>query len=412
MPALPNPASLRTLASFACIALFGGLMACSPSPNGSNGGPLLPGTLKDMSTIPADKDMGPLPDGMNPIDDDMADGGDMTQEGDGGTVIPAEGLCNNITDLGVLDPMAGTMMLTGSTIDTTILNEFATSCGSGPAPEVGWRFTVEEPIGIKSNILSAGIGWVLELHDGNCTQLTRRFCDDALETRFTLPPGEYVLIAEPRTNMRGELTLQLDLTPLVCFPVGQTECDGNDLSICAGGGATQLSRACAEPCNMGACGGDLCENAIVVDSLPYTFSGSVEGYLDRINFNEANSCTNPSTAVASGGNDDPDQPDNPDPPEPGEPSGLIRTPGQDVVFLVKNLTQGQKLFVDASAAAGDDADSVLFVLDSCDKMTCHLAVDLGDIINGWEIPADGDYTIILDRTTDNSADLGIEIRVE
>lgn len=403
-------------AALCAVASMGLLTACSPNAdnNGSTTPP--PVQLKDSGpiTMPGedmDMDSTVTGDGTDPADEGLPDDMPGTEGDDGGT-MPVTGLCSNVQDLGVLDPQQGTYMLNGSTIDTSILNKFATSCGSGTAPEVGWKFTVEEPIGVRSNILSAGIGWVLELHKGTCSETTVNFCDPNLETNFVLPVGEYILLAEPRVNMRGELALQLDLTPLVCFPVGTTECNGDNVSICGGGGATKIDKTCIEPCNGTACGGDLCENAIVVDTLPFTYGGPIEGHSDRINFNTANSCVNPSNAVASGGGDDPDDPDLGEPGEPGETTGLIRTPGQDVVFLVKGLTQGQKLFVDASATAGDTADSVLFVLDTCDKMTCHLAVDLGDIINGWEIPKDGDYTIILDRTTDNNADVGIEIRVE
>lgn len=404
--------ALVSTSLLSAMILFGS--ACGPdnkdSPN------LIPGPKRDMGQVDRDQgdgnkdDMDGGPGDMG-ADSDTPDGGGDGDMGDMGPVSTS-GLCANVSDLGTLPISDGFVRLTGSTRETTVLNQFATQCGSGAAPEVGWSFTVDQPVGIASNIVSAGIAWVIELHEGGCEQPMQRFCDANLDTNFFLEPGkEYVLIAEPRQNQRGELTIQLDFTPLVCLPVGETSCNGDDLDICAQGGAATITRSCASPCNMDACGGDMCENAITVDTLPYTFSGSVEGYFDRVNFDAENSCLNPNNAVVPGGPDDPDQPD-PEPVEPGEPTGRIKTPGQDMTFLVQDLKQGDKLFIDVSSDVGDTADNVIFILDSCDMMSCHIAVDLGDKIEGWEVPADGDYVVIVDRTTDQDNDFAISISKE
>lgn len=392
------------------------MSACGPSNNGTSPPP--PVSATDMGSTDD------MDDGTNPGDDmDMSENpsGDMTDmEGDmtdtptdmdpdqgGGTVT--DGLCNNVEDLGVLDTSSNVVLM-GNT--SNVIDEFATSCGFGSAAETGWRFTVDSPVGVYSNITAAGIAWVLELHEGTCDSPTRRFCDPSLDTNFFLEPGkEYILIAEPRQNQRGSLTVNLEFTPLVCLPVGSTTCEGNTLEICAQGGASTIEETCALPCAMDACGGDVCENAISVDSLPYMHTGSMEGYFDRFNLNTDNTCLNPNNAGTPGGGDDPDDPE-PDPVDPGDLTGRIQTPGQDMAFMVKGLSQGDKLFVDASEAVGDTADNVIYIMDSCDYMSCHVAIDLGDKIDGWEVPADGDYLVVVDRTTDQNNDFAVSIWTE
>ena len=51
-------------------------------------------------------------------------------------------------------------------------------------------------------------------------------------------------------------------------------------------------------------------------------------------------------------------------------------------------------------------------MDTCDKSTCHIGRDLGDTLTDWEVPADGDYVVVVERRTLSTADIVVEIDVQ
>lgn len=388
------------------------LLAATGCPNDNNDptGPS-PSGNKDQGTTT--RDMDPNTDQDMGLDmpgttgDMPVTGGDMDIEGD--MMVDVPGRCSNAVELGEVDT-SKPLVLSGNTRSDTARSAYATGCGFGPAPELAWHLRVKTPVSVSTSLQGASLNWVLEVQNGDCMASTRRFCDTSVDTDFVLEADkDYLLVLEPSTNEQGSIDLQLDFTELACLPIGQTMCSGEALQVCAQGGTAIEQISCAAPCSMDACGGDLCENAIAVTSFPYRFESEVKGYFDTIDFNVENSCLNPDSSVVPGGSDDPNAPPGEPMPTPDEPLGPIATPGQEVVFHLPGLKQGDKLSIDAST---DSADNVLFILDSCDKMTCHIGVDLGDAIVGWPVPADGDYTVIVDRTTRSEADFIVEFSLE
>lgn len=317
-------------------------------------------------------------------------------------------LCNNVEDLGTIDVASGELVLEGDTTPAAVLSLYATECGFGSAAEVGFQVRFDQPAELTATTDSTGLAWAIELREGKCEMSTKRFCTTQTVPTFTVEADkDYILMFEPRMNSRGTFKSTLKINPLVCLPIGARTCAGDDLEVCTGGGQSKESITCGAPCSMDACGGDICANAIEVSSFPHRFTAVAEAYEDTINFGMGNSCTNPDTEIIP---NDPNDPDGtPGNPTPEEPTGDIPTPGQDVIFKLTGLTAGKKLTVDASSAAGDEADSSIFVLDGCDTMQCRIGVDLGDKLTEWEVPADGDYYVIVDRTSRNNTDFAVDI---
>lgn len=310
-------------------------------------------------------------------------------------VVSAVGACE---DMGVVDASSTpTLVIEGSTADATLESVLQTPCGFGAAPERSYLFTFDKPTRVRAAVTQGSTSWVIDVRDGTCEATASLTCDASPQRTFVVPAGETRLITvEPENNARGTFELSLEFEELVCLPVGGTTCSGDDISRCEQGGLAETTYTCGAPCSMDACGGDLCENAIQVSSFPFRFEGKTNAYKDILDFDDATECYYPDGEGEDGMG-------------MGEP---FTTVGEDVTFRLTGLTAGQLLTVDARPAVGNQGDSAIFVLDSCDKSTCHIGRDLGDALTDWEVPADGDYTVVVERRTLSTADIVVEISVQ
>jgi hypothetical protein len=361
------------------------------------GGDMTGGDMGDMQPDAGDDMDGP--------DGDMSapDQGDM-----GGGMGP---FCRDAEDLGVLDVNAGIKMLAGDT--TGKMSVVGTQCGFNSGAEKIFKFTLSAPARLDLALTpSSAINWVMDMRAGDCAQTTSLFCARNPNTTFVADDDKtYFLVVEPLDSAaEGAFQIRVTPTPLVCLPVGERTCVGEDLKQCIQGGAAEETLDCAAPCSMNACGGDLCENAIVVNSFPFEFTGPSAPYSSSFNFSAPNSCVFADTAYIPPDPNDPDA--NMMPGEPGAPISSMSTPGQDVVFRLPGLMAGQKLTVDASTNLGDSSDNAIFVMNSCDPMSCLVALDIGDVLSGWTVPANGDYIVVVDRRAASNQDIKIRLSLE
>ena len=309
----------------------------------------------------------------------------------------------------VLPATETTLRWSGDTTPATVKSAYQTSCGFGIAPEQAFAFSFDAPVQLKITLNSnSGTRMAYELIEGPCEEPgAPRFCATNSQVFLAQADTEYIIIVEPEANQaRGTFELEVEVKPLACLPVSSKRCDGDDVKRCVAGGLREDSITCGAPCVDDTCGADSCGNAVVVNpgDYPFSFAAAAAGYVSSITFEGDNSCANPDRGILPG------ETNNADPTGESDPS--LPTPGQDVHFTLKGLTAGQLLTVDASEAAGDAADSAIFILDSCDKSECLFAKDLGDVVSQWEVPADGDYLVIVDRLSSSDQDLGVLINVE
>lgn len=396
---------LRTLLTLCAITAFT-LSACSDDNNRPPSIPQPTNNTPDKDMKLPDKDMGDMKDDKDLPDSatDMADMPDMTTPG--GT-----DLCSNVQKLGTIAVADRTESLSGSTLTIDgmdpLISGVGTACGGQVAAEQVFEFQVDQPVRITANLKAKdNTAWVLEARTGTCQASETLYCSaNTASYVFVAQPGKtYYLVAEPqRQDKTGAFDLDLKLTPLVCLPVGGTTCAGTDVSLCEAGGEAQITYACGAPCSQDHCGGDLCDNAISVTAGTFRINGAAKAYKNTFDFKDSVKCVNPDTAI---------QPEMGEPiPDPGSP-GNISTPGQDVVFKLPGLKKDQKVTVDATTDAGDNADSAIFVLNSCDVLDCRVGLDIGDKLDAWTVPADGDYFIVVDRVRSSDQEIVVDIKIE
>lgn len=381
------------------------MLGC-PSDENNNPPPITPpNPVVDMDPKKDMDDMKDMPD--------MDMGGDMDKKDMDMSTRPLN-LCTNVTKLNTIEIKAGVQTFSGDTLplgptpEERLKSGVGTSCGFQNAAERVFEFQVDKPARITATLKpKSQLNWVMELRKGDCEQNEQLYCSAQVANYiFVVQPGEtYYLVAEPRSgDDTGAFDVDFDITPLVCLPVGGLSCMGNDVALCEQGGEKQTTYECASACtaNENRCGGDVCANMInVTGSGKYT--AKAKAYRNTFNFKDSTKCVNPDTAI---------QPEMGEPiPNPGDP-GNIDTPGQDIAFNLTGLKKGQKVTIDATTAAGDQADSAIFVLNSCDPTDCRIGLDIGDKLTQWEVPEDGDYVIVVDRVRASELDIAVDITIE
>lgn len=362
---------------------------------------LLPGCPTESTGPLVSNNMGKDTNKKEMSDTSTGDMSDMVGVDTDMDASSGEMFCANRLELGMLDTSIAKVQKVSSDNMGAMLNGTSTTCGSSSAMERVMQFTVSGPVRIRTTITpKEAINWSLSMHTGDCNTHQEHTCVSDGFMSFVANAGTtYNIVAEPTNGSQlGSFDLELDMTPLACLPVGETICLGDDVERCEGGGATKTTYTCGAPCAQGGCGGDMCENAPLITSFPHRFTATATPYFNNFDFSNPHSCLNP-----DGGNEG----------ELGVVGEPMSTLGKDVVFKLPGLKSGQKLTVDASADLGNTADSAIFILEDCTNlMTCHLAKDLTNLVSQWEVPKDGDYTVIVDRRSTSPIDIIVDINVE
>lgn len=375
----------------------------------------------------------PIDDETNDVVKDvLGDQGDETQDTDGqkdqstdgdkddDTDMPqGTGVCTNIIDMGTMDASAGTITLNGDTTGATT-NGVSSSCGNGAAMEQVFALKFDAPVRVTAKLgdNANGVPWGFSLRRGTCDTNEEIVCTPNTSNFFfnILADETYYFVVEPTSGAsKGAFTVDLELTELVCLPIASRTCatdagvDG--INFCTGGGTREDFFAC--PTSEGgactsaedSCGGDKCENIIEIaatSGTSYSLTAPYKSYTNSFTFKDATTCKSPDNAVLVEGVPDLEN----------SPPFKLDTPGNDVAIKLTGMIAGQKVNVDASTEIGDTGDSAIFIMTGCDVSTCVYGVDLSDKIEGWEVPADGDYTVVVDRLGGNDTDLSLKIDID
>jgi hypothetical protein len=301
--------------------------------------------------------------------------------------IDAKLACDEVQDLGEVD-LAAEVSASGNTegfVDTTTTTCAAVQNLSGA--ENAFKFTV--PAAARVNLVltsESSVDWVIEVREGACEDAAASMtCSDVEDFDFVVEPGtEYFVVAEPRTGIdRGPFEFTMTFEELVCSPPGGVSCDVDDVVVCQAG-TSEARYGCGTGCMDAACLGDSCATAFEVTAST-SFAGDTEAFSGTLDFGSQPSCS-------VGG-------------EQG-----IATPGPEVVLSLPGLTQGQTVTVDASM--NDDNDNAIFVLDQCsDQQGCLDAIDIGEVLT-WDVPADGNYFVVIDKTTSSAKPFAYAVDIQ
>ena len=336
--------------------------------------------------------------------------------------------CDNLEDKGVISNTQTRLSFSGDTSEASLRHAFDLPCGGGgEVQEQGFKFTADGDMVVDLELSEPGtfVRWAMEVYRGSC-EAPIRLNDNGTDctaqinrsARLFVPDGETVFVAaEPRMpGQTGTFEIEAAITEIVCRPPGSRVCgDAAQVRVCESGGASETLYQCVESTCLeerSECLADSCQGAKVYtrDELlagAQNFSGGAGGYRDTITLAAPSTCKNPDTETIPADPSDPDA--NPNPPPPGEPFQGISTPGQDVTFQLMGLRQGDLLSVRETSP---QIDAAIAVSRTCDLNTCLIALDIGDGLEGWAVPEDGDYVVIVDRRNFGAADIAITLGLE
>ena len=320
-----------------------------------------------------------------------------------GTCVLADLLvaCEVPEDLGTLEP-GEVYMGTGD--NSGYADGIVTSCGGDgelSGSENAFLFTVEEPgvVDFEITATDSPFDWVIEARrdcaDGgdapaenngmeNNTPSAPAVCSTSASTSVVVEPGEeYWLLVEPNNSLdTGTFDWVLTFESLMCDP-GRTCADDNTILACIGG-MEEESLACGTSCNDGACAGDSCASAIEV-TAGMSWSGNARAFTNTLDFGDEPTCSQDGVEGLS-------------------------TPGPELILSLPGLTTGQRVIIDASMM--DDNDNAIFVLSECsDAVECLAARDLSDVLE-WDVPADGDYFVVIDKFTNSDQTYNYTIDIQ
>ncbi len=309
--------------------------------------------------------------------------------------------CEDFEDIGELEADT-TYMGSGDTAGYA--DAIATICpseGLYSGAENAIKFTVASAGGAEFSVSTSDpIDWLMEVRE-DCSDpgmdppdnnepmpgdLARAQCSNSASLSFTVRPGrDYWLIVEPAAGAidTGTFEWTLDLGPARLCSVGRTCQDATTVLQCFAG-VEERVLSCGTTCTNGSCAGDLCTNALEVTAA-MSWSGDADAFTSFFDFADQTSC---SMDGVEG----------------------IATPGPDMVLSLPGLTAGQRVSVDASMM--DDNDNAIFVLDSCDVNSgCLAGRDLGDKLD-FDVPADGDYFVVIDKLTNSTHTFNYTIDIQ
>lgn len=294
--------------------------------------------------------------------------------------------CERVRDLGTLQVAQGTYTNGGNTID--LPNLIATSCSNTgeDSAEYIFRVTFDEDAQVELKTRSqTEIDFVTELRMGTCDELDPDdpdapfgFCrqDDELRFRATAGTPYYIVVEAQNGTVAGPFDFNLTMVPSPCV-AGDTSCDNDDVQVCLAGTSTE-NYACGTSCDDALCASDQCADALEISGTgTTTYTGNLRAYFSEFDAQFNTSCV--------------------------DLVGFeLPTPGADQFFSLKSLVAGQRVIVDAAAPApADQHDNAIFVLDGCGASAMCLAYEESLDRLEWIVPADGDYTVVIDHLTNN-----------
>ncbi len=280
------------------------------------------------------------------------------------------------------------------TADTTGQpNLLMTDCADESSSDSGdavFHVTVDEPGFVEFEFTDAGENpMVAEVRQGSCGEAdpdaTCETLSEGSSVRFLAEEDtDYFIVVQARhDSTTGEFSADVSTEGVLCAPPGHEEggtyCgeDPDELIACAV--TEEEFYECGADCEDGECQGDHCGNAIEVTGS-ITVEGDMENpaYFNHFDFEPYPGCTDGSENV-----------------------GPV-TSGQDVVFYLPGLVEGQDVEVDVSDSDPSvRADAVIGILNDCDEdnADCVDGVRGHDMI--WSVPEDGDYWVVVNLVNPN-----------
>lgn len=301
--------------------------------------------------------------------------------------IPDEGaLCDSV-NLGRIGPNQSISSV-GDLADAE--NGFHLSCAVGIARELVYRFSVEQPSRVTLRALSESVGsWSLQINHGTCAGSSELACFSSANQTFFAEAGvDYFLILEPTNRAtQGQVNISLTTEALGCYPAASAVCVGDEIERCHAD-YTPSRSSCPAGCTDSACNGDTCENALEMDPSGHMLlEGSLDGLTDAYNFRGRQECF--------------------------ESGHALPTREKDLVIALNGLRAGQVVHVDASEDVGDQNDNAIFIVEDCAQTPiCIAGGDSSDEKLRWEVPADGDYLLIIDLISTITDTFSYQITVD
>lgn len=349
---------------------------------------------KDLSDEQEDVTPDPDTDPSDPTCNDMCIAGEICVAG---TCIDdtAARKCGDAQNLGQLKHGATT---TASGTLRRASDVIATACGpdqtaSNVGAEAVFKFTVEQDsrIDFKARWLGEFDG-VIAFHTDSCeipgSSMDACF-DHEEQSLHALAGHDYYMIVELSVGRGHDFTVELTAQPVDCIPGSDAAntCSDGTFYRCEGAGES-VAYDCAANCNGAGteCLGNSCAEPIVVTAST-TFSGNVQSYDSKYDFQFIAGCEVEDTAVP--------------------------TAGQEVIFMLPNLTAGQTVTVDAQT--NDLNSNAIFITSNCGtptELTCVAATYGGEERLIWTVPADGRYFVFIDKDTGagNAFEYSIDIQ--
>src|SRR5690554_1339656 len=292
------------------------------------------------------------------------------------------GTCENIEDLGVLEPGSLDMKIIYARTNNDTVRTSCRDFDADTKPEKIYKFQLSQRAKIKA---TGAPNYTFEIRQAPCAEESSILsCNPTgqLETR-NLPSGmDFYLIVEDDAVLgeasyteESENFFTLEIKDLFggveCQP-GQTEClpSSDDVKICSTLG-TYETKTCPTTCNNGSCLGDTCADPIIVSTGSAILATDISVFSNKIS---SYSCE------AGSGN-----------------AGQLRG-GQEVVFFAPNVQIGQTIQVTTSADNMPvNMMTVIIQRDACgETAACESFTTASETSIDYDVQATGDYYVIVD----------------
>lgn len=358
-------------------------------PNGGlSNGPSSNSSNSNNSNSNSDPDAG----GDADVGADADTGGDADTGDNGGAPDEEGNHCGEPTDLGEL-AVDETHTFESSLLEPA--GDLDTSCERDEAGETARVFSFEPDEDARLSIWSTVSPSQYDLREGGCESPEEVLtCSTTGTAGADLQGGQTYHLVIWGDAMQEDFDLELDLEATICEADEEPWCEpaDNQRQECDRG--TDIETAdCIEECaDETICQGDTCDTSLEVDlssTSEATMTGNLGAYTD--NWNAADLSEGECAFEESNSNPD--------------------TPEADTFFEVPGLEAGQTLTVDSSLSG----DYTFFVLDTCGADSCLFALDdddQGDQRLEWEVPADGDYTVVVEPSSGTERDFEFGISVD